>query len=151
MGRERVPMPNKLHHIPALLACTLALVGAPSLAGASDRESMIELASMVDLLEIRGYACRDIALGDELATNHAYAYDVVLGAGNDYVIVAAGDSTTRDLDLEILDENGSLIDADFEPDATPMVEADPAWTGTFTVRVTMARGHRASNFAVCFR
>jgi hypothetical protein len=62
-----------------------------------------------------------------------------LQRGVPYALVGVCDNDCPDLDLKLYDENYNLIDADTQPDATPVIEVTPKWTGVFHVRVIMSR------------
>ena len=61
-----------------------------------------------------------------------------LAAGVSYRFVGECDSKCYDLDLELYDGSGNLIDSDVEDDDTPVVSVTPRWTGQFRVHVHMA-------------
>ena len=143
---------NALHALSAtVLVLTTGLLAVPTVAEASLRDSISVLEQQVEVLARRGFECREHAMGTVLHDGETEEFELVLHAGAEYVIPGAGDSTTRDLDLEIYDENGNFIDGDDMLDALPFVVVEPAWSGTFTVRMTMASGHGDANFAICFR
>jgi hypothetical protein len=55
-----------------------------------------------------------------------------------YEIVGVCDADCSDLDLQLTDENGGVIDTDTADDDQPVVGVTPAWTGVFYVTVSMA-------------
>ncbi len=62
-----------------------------------------------------------------------------LEQGVPYALVGVCDNDCSDLDLKLYDENYHLIDSDTRPDATPVIQVTPKWTGVFHVRVIMSR------------
>lgn len=73
-----------------------------------------------------------------------------LNANSAHLIFAVCDNDCTDIDLELFDESGHLIDEDWDRDDTPIVEVTPAWSGRFTLRVHMAHCG-AENCAYGFR
>ena len=65
-------------------------------------------------------------------------HSVTLRAGYSYTLAGACDDDCDDLDLQIFDENGNLIDEDLLEDDIPVVSVSPSWTGVFRVKVIMA-------------
>ena len=57
--------------------------------------------------------------------------------GNSYKIMGACDNECTDLDLELRDDNGNLIQLDNASDDIPVVEVTPRRDGKFTVKVSM--------------
>jgi hypothetical protein len=72
--------------------------------------------------------------------NHGYyrVHNVTLHEGVEYTFVGACDRDCSDLDLQLYDENGNLIDEDLLRDDVPIVSVTPEWTGRFYVKVIMA-------------
>jgi hypothetical protein len=71
---------------------------------------------------------------------HGYyrIHNVTLRSGVEYTFVGACDRDCSDLDLQLFDENGNLIDEDLLRDDVPVVSVTPEWTGRFHVKVIMA-------------
>jgi hypothetical protein len=65
-------------------------------------------------------------------------HNVTLRADVEYTFVGACDRDCSDLDLQLYDENGNLIDEDLLSDDVPVVTVTPSWTGRFRVKVIMA-------------
>jgi hypothetical protein len=132
-----------------------AMLAAP--VSASDSESMLRLniAATTFKSEARsvcrncGY-CRPYARSKGfLSEGGSYTINTTLYKGYDYVIIGAGDSSVKDLDLEIYDENWNLINRDTERDALPVVKSSPRWNGRFHIRVKMYEGSGYPNVAIC--
>ncbi len=72
--------------------------------------------------------------------DHGYyrTHTVALRGGVEYAFVGACDRDCSDLDLQLFDENGNLIDSDLLGDDVPVVTVVPEWTGRFYVKVIMA-------------
>ncbi|ASC71194.1 hypothetical protein XM38_021460 [Halomicronema hongdechloris C2206] len=73
----------------------------------------------------------------QLADNTQEPITLDLRGGVSYGIIGVCDSDCGDMDLELYDENGNLIDSDTETDAMPIVEVTPQWDGPFTINVIM--------------
>jgi len=58
--------------------------------------------------------------------------------GNSYKIVGACDNQCSNLDLELRDDNGNLIERDNASDDIPIVEVTPRRDGKFTLKVIMS-------------
>ena len=58
-------------------------------------------------------------------------------AGNEYLVLAAGDAAVTNLDLELFDVDLNLIDADYGEDDTPLVSITPDQNETVYLRVTL--------------
>lgn len=67
--------------------------------------------------------------------------------GEKYAVIGGGDSPTRDLDIEIVDRAGKVIDSDTEIDAKPAVLFQVPATGHYTIRVVMADAGENGGFA----
>lgn len=65
-------------------------------------------------------------------------HNVTLRSGYDYTFAGVCDDDCDDLDLQLFDENGNLIDEDLLADDVPVVSVSPSWTGVFHVKVIMA-------------
>lgn len=129
----------------------LSLLAISVTVTASDRESMNKIRQIARYLSNQGWDYRGRATGDYLSQGRRYFFRTTLFRGNSYMIIAAGDSGVRDLDIQLYDENGNLIDDDDDNDSTPIVEVSPSWSGTFYVVVKMYRGSGYSNVAICYR
>lgn len=148
----------------AVLGLAASAVFASSLfiappAEASDRESMRRLNALAtnfkrtvrDKLDCPscGY-CRTYARSKGyLSQGNSYIINTTLYRGYDYVIMGAGDSSVKDLDLKIYDANWNLINEDTSTDNVPMVKASPRWKGRFHIKVKMYRGSGYPNIAIC--
>ncbi len=134
-----------------LVSAFMALV-IPSISYASDAQSMRKLRQVKRYIENRGAGgCRDNASGKYLSQGDYYIVRTTLYSGNSYFIIGAGDSSVRDLDIIMLDENYNEIDRDQKSDATPIVAVSPRWSGTYYIGVLMYSGSGYSNVLVCYK
>lgn len=65
-----------------------------------------------------------------------------LKANTQYVLVGGGCSDAYDVDIAVYDENWNLVGRDTKVDAVPVVKVRPKWSGTFYIKVTLARSTR---------
>ncbi len=65
------------------------------------------------------------------------AWRLTLKRGETYRILGACDNECSDLDLELLDPSGKIIERDTLPDSAPVINIRPAADGVFTARVVM--------------
>jgi TIR domain len=72
-----------------------------------------------------------------LAQSQQQNWPVTLQVGLDYRIIGVCDRDCSDLDLSLFDQGGNLVNQDTSSDDKPIVQSQPAWTGPFTVQVTM--------------
>jgi hypothetical protein len=76
----------------------------------------------------------------DLTPGYHYQVDRTFYRGNDYLLVAAGDSRVTDVDIKVFDENWNLIASDTDATALAVVRYTPRWSGTFHVRTIYYRG-----------
>jgi hypothetical protein len=60
-----------------------------------------------------------------------------LTQGVTYKIFGVCDEDCRDIDLELYDDNGQLVDSDTTNDDVPIVSVSPRWNARFTIRAIM--------------
>jgi hypothetical protein len=73
----------------------------------------------------------------QLEDNTQEQVTLELNGGINYSIVGVCDTDCGDIDLELYDENGNVIDSDTMTDSVPVVEVSPQRDGPFTLIVTM--------------
>jgi hypothetical protein len=78
-----------------------------------------------------------VSFSGSLRDGYYRVHSVTLRAGYDYTLVGACDDDCDDLDLQLFDEDGNLIDEDLLSDDIPEVSVSPRWTGVFHVKVIM--------------
>ncbi|GLK49456.1 hypothetical protein GCM10017620_24290 [Brevundimonas intermedia] len=66
-----------------------------------------------------------------------HPWRLTLKRGETYRILAACDNECSDLDLELLDSAGKIIERDTLPDSAPVINIRPTADGVFTARVVM--------------
>ena len=83
-------------------------------------------------------ALAPLQLDGSLPHGRFRTHAVTLRGGVEYTFVGACDRDCSDLDLQLYDQNGVLVDQDLLEDDVPVVSVTPEWTGPFTVKVIMA-------------
>lgn len=71
----------------------------------------------------------------DIAARSSVSYQMRAQGGYLWNVIAAGDGDT-DVDMEVFDQNGNLICRDIAPYTRASCSIIPAWTGTFTVRIS---------------
>jgi hypothetical protein len=123
--------------VPTLaLACGLAL---PAHAQAKDGQSLTARLKQKPGAEwSRGMSTVGEPLTGRLAPEASARYPLTLAAGHAYAVVGLCDQDCHDLDLRLFDPDGTEVNADVEPDDSPVVLVVPRRTGTYQVRAYMA-------------
>lgn len=71
----------------------------------------------------------------DISARSSVSYQMRAEGGYLWNVIAAGDGDT-DVDMEVFDQNGNLICRDIAPYTRASCSFTPAWTGTFTVRIS---------------
>jgi len=66
-----------------------------------------------------------------------HAWPLALKRGETYRIIAECDNECSDLDLELLDPAGKIVERDTLPDSTPIINIRPAADGAYRARLVM--------------
>ena len=72
-----------------------------------------------------------------LQPTQTHAWRVQLQQGQTYRIIGGCDNECSDMDFELLDTSGKIIERDTLPDSFPILNVRPTTTGTYTVRFIM--------------
>lgn len=142
-----------------LLVSSMVLVSTscsttPTVAAATvapKQDSLAKLNKARLALALYGYSCRTKVNGRYLQQGESYDAYTTLLKGNDYMLVATGDTNVKDIDVVLHDENHNVLARDSSNDATPMVQVSPKWTGRFHAKIKMHRGNGRSNLMVCYK
>jgi len=122
-----------------LALLTLVALLAPSPSAEADAEeavaNLMQFAQIAGVLQ--GFSPRSEAWRGQLTPGEATLITETLMAGNEYLILATGDSAASDLNIELFDADLQLIDADFGEDNTPLVSVTPVANGPYYIRVTL--------------
>jgi hypothetical protein len=73
-----------------------------------------------------------------LTSEASARFSLTLSAGHAYAVVGLCDADCADLDLRLFDPDGTEVNADVEPDSSPVVLVVPRRSGTYQVRAYMA-------------
>ncbi len=79
--------------------------------------------------------------GEYLSQGGYRTYSRYLYSNIRYLFLGAGDSTVRDLDVQVYDRNWNLITSDNDTANVSAVEFYPPHTGTYYIRTKMYSGH----------
>jgi hypothetical protein len=85
-----------------------------------------------------GYGAMFNPARGELRDGSSITWTVPLRAGTEYKLFGACDEDCGDVDLELYDENGYLVDEDAAGDDYPIVIVRPRYSQTYSFKVTMA-------------
>lgn len=120
-----------------LLAGASLLVPTIAIAGSRYQDQIrAQLVMAARALGMGNYQYQDSHI-DRLDDNGEERLHFTLQKGMTYAIVGVCDEDCSDIDLELYDENGNSISADYSSDDYPIVEVTPAWTGQFSLDVDM--------------
>lgn len=72
-----------------------------------------------------------------LQPTQTHAWTVQLQQGRTYRIIGGCDNECTDMDFELLDTTGKIIERDTLPDSFPILNVSPTTTGAYTVRFIM--------------
>jgi hypothetical protein len=89
--------------------------------------------------ENRGYQMTHQILTGSLNNGQSEFVSVPLSIGTAYQIMGACDTDCSDLDLVLYDPQGNQLDDDLELDDFPIVAASASRSGSYRVKVTMAK------------
>lgn len=68
--------------------------------------------------------------------------------GNNYHIIATGDSNVEDVDMAVVDENGNIIWVDEEYRKLAYAKFSPRWAGPFVIVTVLSRGSYHGGYVV---
>jgi hypothetical protein len=86
----------------------------------------------------RGMSTVGEPLTGSLVGEASARFTLTLSAGRSYAVVGLCDADCHDLDLRLFDPDGTEVNADVEPDDSPVVLVVPRRSGTYQVRAYMA-------------
>jgi hypothetical protein len=122
-----------------VLSALVCLVLPSALRGQSTYENTVrfQLGLVEAFANSVGYETSHEFYVSSLDEGDSDSFAVTLDEGWDYRIVTFCDQDCDDVDLYLADENGNDIDSDESVDDMPIIESQPAWSGSFTIRVRM--------------
>jgi hypothetical protein len=101
------------------------------------------LTKLIDLSNAVGYKLQNdsFSIGGgwlkQSASNWVNLYTITLTKGRDYRFLAAGDQDSKDVDLQILDETGTVVASDTAVSNEAIVGFRPTVTARYTVRLRL--------------
>ena len=105
---------------------------------------MLDAADLLNRKMSYGYAEGVSMAGVLLQPKTEYALTRRFEQGVAYAIVAGGDEDVKDLDVEILAENGTVVMSDEREDRMGVIEWSPAETGDYDIRIKLFDAQRES-------
>jgi len=121
----------------AVVAFSLAMMSAPA-PWASPEQAQENLAGFAQIAGVlQGFSPRGEIWRGQLTPGESTLITEQFMLGNEYLILATGDATATDINLELVDAELNLVDADFGEDNTPLVSITPPNSGTYHIRVTL--------------
>lgn len=82
----------------------------------------------------------------KLPAGGTISLEIHLSRHHDYAFIASADNETSDLDLYLRDSLGTVLAADREPDATPIIEFRVERTGNYRLQLHLAGSQTAANW-----
>lgn len=139
LTRRKSPPPELgVRALTAALALALLIASGAHAADRYIAEVYLELDRVEEALVRGGYEQSHSHVVDKLDRDASKTYPVSLDRGLDYAIVSVCDSDCDDVDVHVIDENGNQVGADRAADDLPVIALTPAWSGAFSVVVTLS-------------
>ena len=98
----------------------------------------LETSGIVGSLKGEGWAESHDTFYDLVATGSSETVTIDLAGGRTYRFVGKCDNDCSDLDFQLYDAAGALVDSDLQADDVPLITVAPPRTATYRLRVTMA-------------
>ena len=135
-------------------------VQAPATPGPAPNQALIDATPQVSLSEEQRAELRELAkrfigqVGDDftrgftpvqgvedsvvaLQPSETHVWQIQLQRGETYRVIGACDVECTDMDLQLLDPSGKIIERDTLPDSFPVLNVPTGAAGTYTVRFMM--------------
>jgi len=132
-------MSTLLRRIIPMLGAAFALATLPAVSEAQSHANLVwdQLKREYDSNQSQGFSARNYILG-RMNDDASDTWSFTLTAGMTYKFWGACDGDCSDLDIELQDDNGNVLESDVLDDDNPIVEYRAKKSGTFKVKVTMA-------------
>lgn len=149
-GEQSMPRSTRLSHRVAIMVCVVCMscVTSPDITAEKQNEIRIallrgerELQSGWSEAGVRGEALGEPSI-DTIAEGQVEKFTLDVAASEELSILGVCDNNCGDLDIDVMDPNGSLVSQDHETDAYPFVSIGmgsgkgPAVAGTYTIVVS---------------
>lgn len=106
---------------------------------------MLESSQILRVSDNYGYDDTGICMAAAyLAPGGAYEMTRYFSTGDEYVLLARGDTDATDVDLEILDDAGNRVAADESVDRMALFSFSPTDSGEYTIRLKLYDAERAA-------
>ena len=125
--------------IPAIALASMFIT--PS-ADATTAQAKARAHRIASALKSKGISFRDKYWHGLLRYKGSTTIKTKLSANTQYILVGGGCHDAYDVDIMVYDQNWNLIGRDTKVDATPIVRVTPKWSGTFYIKVKLARSTR---------
>lgn len=126
-----------------LLPClAVAMLLVPVAAAAQNQWQQVvhsQVSSHGDFLSNRGYTLSGDVFDGNLKDHYYEDLTIKLQPGTSYAFLGVCDQDCHDIDLRLYDPDGDVVSSDVGTDDWPVVSFSPSATGTYTLRVEMAR------------
>jgi len=110
---------------------------SPQFAAASQESARRNAYAVFMLLNLADWDVRELYNGALLRRGQSVRFETTLWEGYSYKVVAAGCDDAYDVDIDVYDQNGNLIDGDNDSSNVAVADVTPQWTGTFYIVVTL--------------
>jgi hypothetical protein len=124
----------------AILAAVVTFIAAAPAAAQSETQQILvsQLEAATALMENDGFRPYTEFGYGRLGEDGKAVFTLVLEGGRSYAILGVCDEDCDDLDLELAEVDGNVVDSDFELDDVPIVTVDVPYGATFNLSVIMA-------------
>ncbi|MFM2042731.1 MAG: hypothetical protein RLY86_1307 [Pseudomonadota bacterium] len=122
-----------------LLLSGMILAGVmapPALANNYEAVVRDQLTSAAQVLRAQGFTLVDTHV-DRMNANSTDSFTIALSKGVTYNVLAVCDQDCSDIDLQLVDSAGDVVEEDMTTDDIPMVLTRAVYTGEHTIKVQM--------------
>jgi hypothetical protein len=95
------------------------------------------LSAVADSLGRYGYSDGICIVGGWVDAGQTMPFALTLERGYEYLILAGGDNDAFDVDMEVVDSRGNVLESDTKTDPSAVVPFAPRATGVYTLRLTL--------------
>ena len=109
---------------------------------ATTAQAKIKAYRIASVLKKQGISFRNDYWHGLLRYKGSTTIKTTLKANTQYYLVGGGCADAYDVDISVYDQNGNLVGRDNKINAVPVVRVNPKWSGTFYIKVHLARSTR---------
>jgi hypothetical protein len=128
----------RLFRKPLLVAATVGIASLSTLGLAWSSHISSQINSWRQYLASYDFVQEFETYTDFLEQGSSQTLYATLHANQEFCIVGVGDDDVHDLDLELFDERGRLVNEDRARDGDAVVSVKPVRTGEYRIRVTLS-------------